>query len=113
MRVKGVSLEVSFMAPIVFAMSSKGADMWRVRGRRSVLSLILTLSVVGVSARAEMSRAVANAARTSTTAALPVGTVPLFVHYYLWWDAHHWRSKLGSSYPMSASTLPLPASLSS
>jgi hypothetical protein len=88
--------------------------MWRVRSRRSVLSLILTLSVVGVSAKAETSRAVANPARTTTiAAAASVGTVPLFVHYYLWWDAHHWRSKLGPIYPMNASTLPVPASLSS
>ncbi|HEV2644483.1 MAG TPA: hypothetical protein VGT98_17355, partial [Candidatus Elarobacter sp.] len=38
--------------------------------------------------------------------------MPLFVHYYLWWDTAHWRSKLGQSYPMHVRPAPLPATLS-
>jgi hypothetical protein len=31
---------------------------------------------------------------------------PVFVIYYLWWSANHWRDRLGSSYPAGSSTLP-------
>ena len=34
---------------------------------------------------------------------------PVYVYYYLWWSAQHWRNKLGVNYPYSASPLPLPA----
>src|SRR5690349_13657204 len=34
---------------------------------------------------------------------------PVYAYYYLWWSAQHWRDKLGSKYPYSASPLPLPA----
>ena len=34
---------------------------------------------------------------------------PVYVYYYLWWSSNHWRNKLGSNYPYSASPLPLPA----
>ena len=34
---------------------------------------------------------------------------PVYAYYYLWWSANHWRNKLGSNYPYSASPLPLPA----
>jgi hypothetical protein len=33
----------------------------------------------------------------------------VYAYYYLWWSANHWRNKLGSNYPYSASPLPLPA----
>ena len=36
-------------------------------------------------------------------------TRPVYVYYYLWWSSNHWRNKLGSNYPYSASPLPLPA----
>jgi hypothetical protein len=40
-------------------------------------------------------------------------SAPLFVHYYLWWDSAHWRSKLGPAYPIVARPAPLPARLAS
>ncbi len=40
-----------------------------------------------------------------------LGAIPMFVHYYLWWDSGHWRSKLGSTYPINTRTPPLPAAL--
>lgn len=36
-------------------------------------------------------------------------TRPVYVYYYLWWSSNHWKNKLGSNYPFSASPLPLPA----
>lgn len=41
----------------------------------------------------------------------PGGGPRIFAYYYLWWSADHWRQALGSSYPLSANPLPLPASL--
>jgi hypothetical protein len=43
----------------------------------------------------------------ATTAAKP----RVFAYYYLWWSASHWKSALGSNYPISATPLPLPATL--
>ena len=37
--------------------------------------------------------------------------VPLFAHYYLWWDATHWSAKLGPNYPVGQRPPPLPAIL--
>jgi hypothetical protein len=34
---------------------------------------------------------------------------PVYAYYYLWWSSNHWKNKLGSNYPYSASPLPLPA----
>src|SRR5574339_238770 len=34
---------------------------------------------------------------------------PVYVYYYLWWSAQHWKNKLGPNYPYTASPLPLPA----
>ena len=34
---------------------------------------------------------------------------PVYVYYYLWWSANHWRNKLGPNYPYSTSPPPLPA----
>ncbi len=45
-----------------------------------------------------------------------MGAKPLtnvYVHYYLWWTAQHWRDKLGPSYPYSQSPSPQPGSISS
>ena len=33
------------------------------------------------------------------------------MHYYLWWDAQHWRAKLGSAYPVRLPSPPVPANL--
>ena len=44
------------------------------------------------------------------TASEPVTTgKPVYAYYYLWWSTQHWKDKLGSNYPYSASPLPLPA----
>ena len=46
----------------------------------------------------------------------PVTAKPLanvYVHYYLWWTALHWRSKLGPSYPYGKTPPPRPGSISS
>ena len=37
------------------------------------------------------------------------GTPRVYAYYYLWWSQNHWRNKLGPSYPLDASTPPLPA----
>ena len=34
---------------------------------------------------------------------------PVYAYYYLWWSTQHWKDKLGSNYPYSASPLPMPA----
>jgi hypothetical protein len=39
---------------------------------------------------------------TTTTSA----SVPLFVHYYLWWDASHWRARLGTAVADGSTRLP-------
>ncbi len=44
---------------------------------------------------------------TSRAAAGP----PVYVHYYLWWTAQHWRDKLGAAYPIGANPLPLPGAM--
>ncbi len=46
-------------------------------------------------------------ARATTTAPAPV----IFATYYTWWSLNHWKQMLGSSYPYTASPLPLPATL--
>jgi hypothetical protein len=37
------------------------------------------------------------------------GTPRVYAYYYLWWSSQHWKNKLGSNYPYTASPLPLPA----
>jgi hypothetical protein len=56
---------------------------------------------------------VAPAASAAPTAAdTPADTrKPVFVMYYLWWSADHWRDRLGGSYPQTTSPAPLPATL--
>src|SRR5215213_9160013 len=45
----------------------------------------------------------------ATSSEPAVSDRPVYVYYYLWWSANHWKNKLGSNYPYSASPLPLPA----
>jgi hypothetical protein len=41
-----------------------------------------------------------------------VGPGPVvYLHYYIWWTANHWRDKLGPSYPLTSNPLPLPGSI--
>ena len=35
----------------------------------------------------------------------------MFAYYYLWWSRNHWVNMLGPNYPVSATPLPLPATL--
>jgi hypothetical protein len=37
----------------------------------------------------------------------------VYLHYYIWWTATHWRDKVGPDYPVNASPLPLPGSIDS
>jgi hypothetical protein len=47
------------------------------------------------------------AGAATTTAAKP----RVFAYYYLWWSSDHWKTALGTHYPVAASPLPLPATL--
>src|SRR5215207_7548566 len=48
--------------------------------------------------------------KVQATPSLPATSgKPVYVYYYLWWSSQHWKNKLGSNYPYSASPLPLPA----
>jgi len=40
------------------------------------------------------------------SASVASGPVPLFAHYYLWWDAAHWRARLGSAGTGAPARLP-------
>ncbi|HJQ00061.1 MAG TPA: hypothetical protein VJ851_00535 [Jatrophihabitans sp.] len=56
--------------------------------------------------------AAAGASTSSTARAASASTPPrIFAFYYLWWSTNHWQSSLGSNYPITASTKPLPATL--
>ncbi len=48
--------------------------------------------------------------KVQATSTLPATTgKPVYAYYYLWWSTQHWKDKLGSNYPYTASPLPLPA----
>ena len=75
---------------------------------RPLMIALGVLALVGVTlAQAPTGSAAPTAASSSATVAPP----RVFAYYYLWWSASHWKSSLGSSYPFSASPLPLPATL--
>ncbi len=48
-----------------------------------------------------------------TVAASPADgpATTIYLHYYLWWTAGHWRDKLGSSYPIGTDPAPSPGSM--
>lgn len=52
----------------------------------------------------------ASASATPLTPSSPASGsgATVYVYYYLWWTAGHWRSKLGPDYPVTASPPPLP-----
>lgn len=87
------------------------------------IAILIAIAVIaacssGSGSKTATTRATAHpGSTTSTTRAqgpAPGGTpnhVPLFAHYYLWWDAQHWRAKLGSAYPVNLSSPPMPAKL--
>lgn len=72
-----------------------------------ILALV-GLALVAVTIIQASARPAAAASRPATAAA---GSPRVFAYYYMWWSASHWQSALGSSYPRTASPLPLPASL--
>jgi hypothetical protein len=49
----------------------------------------------------------------TTSSAITAAKPPVFAYYYLWWSANHWKSALGPNYPITATALPLPATLDS
>lgn len=53
----------------------------------------------------------AAAATTAATGTATTGKPPIFAYYYLWWSLSHWKTQLGSSYPTTATPLPLPATV--
>lgn len=83
------------------------------RTRRARVRLIAlgASAIVGLSLIPAMAAPAATApvATTTTTLTKP----PVFAYYYLWWSANHWKNKLGPNYPITASPLPLPATLDS
>ncbi len=68
--------------------------------------------------RATTTTTVAHPTAPTTTAPTPPGSTPpaatnrkpLFVHYYLWWDSAHWKSKVGTTYAATTQAS-LPATL--
>jgi len=88
---------------------SKHPSLPRLKNASRPLMIALgVLALVGATlAQAPTGAAAQTAASSSATVAPP----RVFAYYYLWWSASHWKSALGSSYPFSASPLPLPATL--
>jgi len=72
----------------------------------SVALAVLTVTAAGCSTSTSTT-----GAGLPRTAAASARAVPVFADYYLWWDAPHWRSKLGAAYPTRSKSLPLPAQL--
>ena len=82
----------------------------RARRARSRLVALGAAAIVGIAlVSAVDSSAGAQVAPTATSTTKP----PVFAYYYLWWSANHWKSALGPNYPITASPLPLPATLDS
>jgi hypothetical protein len=75
----------------------------RRRGLSVVLAAVLAVLASGC--------AVGSPVGSGSAGGPPAGKPPVYVHYYLWWTPQHWSDKLGPSYPMSASPLPLPGTL--
>ncbi len=79
----------------------------------------LTACANGSSQTTPVSRPAGTTSSGPTTGRPPVGSnlpitgsgPPLYAHYYLWWDANHWRERLGPAYPLTRRPLPLPAGL--
>lgn len=79
-------------------------------------ALVLLISGILLLSRLANTPTAGTAADTPAVASLPTEAPmpqrpPFFAHYYLWWDAQHWRAKLGDAYPYSQAQLPLPAEL--
>jgi hypothetical protein len=85
----------------------------------AALVIIACLTACGASAApsspAMSPTAVARASASPKSTPVPVsqGNAVVYLHYYIWWTAHHWRDKLGPDYPVGASPLPLPGVIGS
>lgn len=77
------------------------------RPRHTLLALALS-AVLGL---ALVSVLAPPAAAQTPPAAATTAKPRVFAYYYLWWSANHWKSALGTQYPVTASPLPLPAVL--
>jgi hypothetical protein len=73
----------------------------------SLLAVALSACLLACVVAARPHHATAATTTPSPSASKP----PVFAYYYLWWSANHWKSALGPHYPISASPLPLPATL--
>lgn len=92
-----------------------------------VLAVLVLVSACSTSSSSSTSKSRRDAPASSTSSSRPSAPTPtptsapatpgadkrtpLFVHYYLWWDAAHWKAKLGPAYPAGQRPLPLPATL--
>jgi hypothetical protein len=75
-------------------------------------SLVFVPSAVNAATSSTATTTSSTKAAATTTAKTPsTAKPPIFAYYYLWWSASHWKNKLGSKYPTTAATLPLPATV--
>ena len=92
------------------------------RRTTACIAILIALAVIagcssGSGSTTATTRATAHPGSATTTtrerdpAPATQNHVPLFAHYYLWWDAQHWRAKLGSAYPTNLPSPPVPAEL--
>jgi hypothetical protein len=74
--------------------------------RHLLIPAVLALIAAGVAA------VVVPGHNTRASAATTTSSGPrVFAYYYLWWSSAHWKSALGPNYPMTSTTLPLPATI--
>jgi hypothetical protein len=71
------------------------------------------IALIPSAATAATTSAAGAATTTTATTATTASTAKprIFAYYYLWWSLSHWKTKLGSNYPTTASPLPLPATV--
>src|SRR3954449_11316246 len=74
-------------------------------------TLALTGATPAASAASKPSAASSASAATNASAAQAGPRKPVFVIYYLWWSADHWRDRLGTNYPHTSASAPPPAGL--
>jgi hypothetical protein len=74
--------------------------------RRALLGALVSLAVAAT-VPLILNRPHSAGAAATTSSAKP----RVFAYYYLWWSADHFKSALGSHYPVSATPLPLPATI--
>ncbi|MBV9821336.1 MAG: hypothetical protein JO144_03760, partial [Actinobacteria bacterium] len=85
----------------------------RSRARRQARSRSLPLAVLAALTAVACLLSLSTPAASRPAGAATAGKPPVYAYYYLWWSANHWKSALGPNYPLTASPLPLPATLDS